>query len=105
MPSIAPRHLAEKVDRLAEQALDFFAEKELLAELHREPVEAVSQLLDALDGAKHVYHRTLLRRVWQELPEAWCEAVAAVVIERALNRSVHTATRTAALDLLVPGSS
>lgn len=50
MPSIAPRHLAEKVDRLAEQALDFFAEKELLAELHRELVEAVSQLLDALDG-------------------------------------------------------
>ncbi len=100
MPSIAPRHLAEKVDRLAEHALDFFAEKELLAEMHREPGEAVAQLLDALDGATHVYHRTLLRRVWQEIPEERYEAVAAVVIERALNRSVHTATRTAALELL-----
>lgn len=101
MPSTAPRHIAEKVDKLAEHALDFFAEQKLLTEMHKEPEPAVAQLLDALDEAKHGYHRTLLRRVWQEVAEDHREKVGAVLVEHALSRGAqHAVARAAALDLL-----
>ena len=101
MPTSASRHIAEKVDKLAEHALDFFAEKELLSDMHKEPAEAVAQLLRALDGAKHGYHLKLLRRVCQELPEPCRKTVAAVVIEHALDRAPQNlAARSAALELL-----